>query len=345
MEGYYQSTVSYFAGCGFTSASVHYLTNAKSDYSGDAAPGQITQMIRDSNYAWHVVCWNTYCTGTEHEGFASNPAWYTDAQYQASAGITANLANKFGYAKDRNHIIGHGEKSTSGWPSYASANFGIDPYCNTHTDPGPYWDWSKYMGMVGSGGAVPARIDVFQRGLDNACWHKSNQDGVGWSGWSSMGGSMASDPASVSGKYSSINVVARVGDNSIWHISWDGSVWSSWTALGGSLIGSPDVSSKDQNNVEIFARGADSAMWHKWWNGSVWSSWATLGGSLASDPGASSRGNGLVDVYARVADNSMWHKSFFSGGWGGWTSMGGSVIGGPDAASKNINQEEIFVRG
>ncbi len=195
------------------------------------------------------------------------------------------------------------------------------------------------------GGSVPARIDVFQRGLDNACWHKSNQDGVGWSGWSSMGGSMASDPASVSRKYNSINVVARVGDNSIWHISWDGSVWSSWTSLGGSLIGSPDLSSKDQNNVEVFARGSDSAMWHKWWNGSVWSSWATLGGSLASDPGASSRGNGLVDVYSRVADNSVWHNSFFGGSWSGWTSMAGSVIGGPDAASKNINQEEIFVRG
>ncbi|MGI8967402.1 MAG: hypothetical protein ACR2H1_15140, partial [Limisphaerales bacterium] len=154
---------------------------------------------------------------------------------------------------------------------------------------GTFWD---DLGMVDNGWvdvtynwedggtSVAARVDVFERGLDNACWHKYNQDGVGWSGWSSMGGSMASDPASVSRKVNSINVVARVGDNSIWHTSWDGSAWSSWTSLGGSLIGSPDLSSKDQNNVEVFARGADSAMWHKWWNGSVWSSWTSLGGSL-----------------------------------------------------------------
>jgi N-acetyl-anhydromuramyl-L-alanine amidase AmpD len=27
--------------------------------------------------------------GIEHEGFANNPAWYTEAQYQASAQLTS----------------------------------------------------------------------------------------------------------------------------------------------------------------------------------------------------------------------------------------------------------------
>lgn len=153
MEGYYLSTISYFKGCGFTGASVHYLTNGKQDSTSDAPAGEITQMVSEANYAWHARCWNQHSTGTEHEGFANNPAWYTDAQYQASAGITAHVATKFGYAKDRNHIVGHGEKSTPGWSTWASANLGIDPNCNSHTDPGPYWDWTKYMGMV-NGGSV-----------------------------------------------------------------------------------------------------------------------------------------------------------------------------------------------
>ncbi|MGI8966109.1 MAG: N-acetylmuramoyl-L-alanine amidase, partial [Limisphaerales bacterium] len=131
MEGYYQATVSYFAGCGFTASSVHYLVNGLTDYAGDAAPGEITQMISESNYAWHALCWNQHSTGTEHEGYASNPAWYTDAQYQASAGITKHICEKFSYSKDRNHVVGHGEKATPGWSTWASANLGIDPNCNT----------------------------------------------------------------------------------------------------------------------------------------------------------------------------------------------------------------------
>src|SRR5436190_11208949 len=78
MEGYYATTINWFDNCSMTSASIHYAVNGKQDASSDAAAGEITQLgVRESQYAWHVRCWNTYCTGTEHEGFASNPAWYT----------------------------------------------------------------------------------------------------------------------------------------------------------------------------------------------------------------------------------------------------------------------------
>jgi hypothetical protein len=147
MEGYYLSTISYFQQSG-TSASVHYCVNGKKDATSDAPAGEITQMVREANYAWHVRCWNTYSTGTEHEGFQSNPAWYTEAMYQASAGITKHLATKFTFGKDRNHIVGHNAESVSGWPTWAANNLGIDPYCNSHSDPGPYWDWSHYMALV-----------------------------------------------------------------------------------------------------------------------------------------------------------------------------------------------------
>jgi len=65
MEGYYLSTISYFKNCS-TSASIHYCVNGKHDSSTDAAAGELTQMVRDANYAWHVLCWNTHCVGTEH---------------------------------------------------------------------------------------------------------------------------------------------------------------------------------------------------------------------------------------------------------------------------------------
>jgi len=148
MEGYYASTISMFNSCSFTAASIHYLINGKSDASSDAPGGEVTQMVRESNYAWHVICWNTHCWGTEHEGFASNPAWYTEHMYQSSVNLSRHLADAKGYAKDRNHIVGHNEWQHSAWRTYASANLGIDPNCNTHTDPGPNWDWSHYMDLM-----------------------------------------------------------------------------------------------------------------------------------------------------------------------------------------------------
>src|SRR5437588_8711362 len=66
MEGYYWGTISYFQNCS-TSASVHYCTNGKTDNGSDSIPGEVTQMVSESYYAWHACCWNKYSTGTEHE--------------------------------------------------------------------------------------------------------------------------------------------------------------------------------------------------------------------------------------------------------------------------------------
>src|SRR5205809_316452 len=55
MEGYYQTTISYFVNT--FNDSVLFCVNGKSDYAGDAAPGDITQMIRDAYYGWTVLCW------------------------------------------------------------------------------------------------------------------------------------------------------------------------------------------------------------------------------------------------------------------------------------------------
>ncbi len=171
MEGYYASTIAWFDNCTMTSASVHFATNGKQDATSDAPAGEITQLgVRTAQYAWHARCWNQHSLGTEHEGFASNPAWYTDAQYRASASCTAAMANAFGFAKDRNHIVGHGEKSNANWRAYASANLGIDPNCNSHTDPGPNWNWSLYMSYVTGGATKTARNVDNPSGVATGTW-------------------------------------------------------------------------------------------------------------------------------------------------------------------------------
>ncbi|HNW08920.1 MAG TPA: immunoglobulin domain-containing protein, partial [Verrucomicrobiota bacterium] len=180
MEGYYLTGTSYLRRCDI-SVSCHYTVNGLVDYAGDAPRGEISQLVPEAYYAWHATCWNQHSLGTEHEGFVSNPAWFTEEMYQASALLHRHFADKFGFAKDRNHIVGHGEKSNGAWCAYASANLGINPYCNTHTDPGPYWNWSHYMALVQGVQNPPYFFDSGPQG-----WTSGNSmSGLAWTatGW------------------------------------------------------------------------------------------------------------------------------------------------------------------
>jgi N-acetyl-anhydromuramyl-L-alanine amidase AmpD len=173
MEGYYQTGISYISRCDI-SVSCHYLANGLTDYAGDAPAGELSQLVSEDNYAWHAGCWNRHSLATEHEGFASNPAWFTEDMYQASAGLYRHWCDKFGIPKDRNHIVGHYQWQDSAWVTWVINNLGFDPRCNTHTDPGPYWDWSHYMDLIINGNYV-----------NPPYWFSSGTDG--WTVGNSLG--------------------------------------------------------------------------------------------------------------------------------------------------------------
>ncbi|MEK0098191.1 N-acetylmuramoyl-L-alanine amidase [Streptomyces sp. A475] len=105
--------------------SAHYVVRS--------SDGHIAQCVRERNIAWHAGNWdyNTRSIGIEHEGWVDQPEYFTDALYQSSADLTAAICVKYGIPMDREHILGHVEVP------------GTD-----HTDPGPYWDWSRYIRMV-----------------------------------------------------------------------------------------------------------------------------------------------------------------------------------------------------
>lgn len=200
MEGYYLTGISYLQRCDKNSSgsynvsvSCHYVVNGLKDYASDAERGEISQLVRESNYAWHARCWNLHSTGTEHEGFASNPAWYTEEMYQASALLHRHLCDKFGIPKDRNHVIAHGQKSVPGWRTWAEANLGIDADCNDHTDPGPYWNWNHYMDLLIGGTDNAAFVSKtvanganFSPGQAFACTFTMNNNGT--TTWAANGG-------------------------------------------------------------------------------------------------------------------------------------------------------------
>ncbi|MFJ5304908.1 N-acetylmuramoyl-L-alanine amidase [Streptomyces sp. NPDC088350] len=105
--------------------SAHYLVRS--------ADGHVAQCVREANIAWHAGNWdyNTRSIGIEHKGWVDQPAYFTDALYEQSAKLTAAICVKYGLPKDRAHIIGHYEVP------------GTD-----HTDPGPNWDWTRYIRLV-----------------------------------------------------------------------------------------------------------------------------------------------------------------------------------------------------
>jgi hypothetical protein len=167
MEGYYLDSISYLNRCDTNptngnynvSASIYYCVNGLQNGSdslghaenrpADAVPGDITQSVRESNWAWHARCWNKYMFGTEHEGFVTTPVWFTEAMYQASAGLHRHLCDTYGIVKDRNHIIGHNEWQNATWRTWMTNNYpAIDPTCNSHTDPGQYWNWTHFMALL-----------------------------------------------------------------------------------------------------------------------------------------------------------------------------------------------------
>jgi N-acetyl-anhydromuramyl-L-alanine amidase AmpD len=89
--------------------------------------------VGERDVAWHAGNWdyNTRSIGIEHEGWVDKPAYFTNAMYEESAKLTAAICAKYAIPKDRSHILAHYEVPGS-----------------DHTDPGPNWDWTRYMRLV-----------------------------------------------------------------------------------------------------------------------------------------------------------------------------------------------------
>ena len=163
--------------------------------------------------------------------------------------------------------------------------------------------WSAWTNLSGTATSAPAlaaqgaRYDVFARGPNNALqWKAATNctDSCRWdSGWTSLGGSLSSEPAAVSWGNKRIDVFWRSSDGSIYHHSCNGSRWSATASLGGSMTqGSPAVSSPASGKLDLFARGDDDRLWLRSYTSSNgWTPWEPLDATLNSSPAATSRRN------------------------------------------------------
>ncbi|HEX4207728.1 MAG TPA: peptidoglycan recognition family protein [Ktedonobacteraceae bacterium] len=101
--------------------------------------GTVYQITHDTTFTYNVgnYWYNQHSIGIEHVGFdATGFQWYNATQYLGSAKLVAYLLKKYNVPLDRNHVVAHGTVPS---PFSGSIN---------HVDPGPYWMWDYYFGLI-----------------------------------------------------------------------------------------------------------------------------------------------------------------------------------------------------
>jgi len=154
-QGGYWGTIDWFSQANPPQASTQYVIQSST--------GNITQMVSESNAAWHAG--NDYYSrnsiGIEHEGYMEAPStWYTEAMYRSSASLVCAIAKRYAIPVDQQHIIGHYQVPDPGYLSVSAApgtNAQVQASpsyyggASNHYDPGfagSGWNWTYYLGLV-----------------------------------------------------------------------------------------------------------------------------------------------------------------------------------------------------
>ncbi len=151
-EGSYAGAISWFLNCD-SSVSAHYVIRS--------SDGQITQMVREADKAWHARTANGYTIGIEHEAYGDILSFFTEAMYHASADLVRNICSRY------ETIDGHRTFYRDTLDNGTTLNTGVHPQggeegCvkirghqhypdQTHTDPGPFWNWNYYYKLINEG--------------------------------------------------------------------------------------------------------------------------------------------------------------------------------------------------
>ncbi|MFT4526142.1 MAG: N-acetyl-anhydromuramyl-L-alanine amidase AmpD [Bacteroidia bacterium] len=144
IQGSYAGAIAWAQNCN-ANVSYHYVVRS--------SDGQVTQMLCESDRGWHVGTENDYAIGIEHEGYVTEPSWYTEEMYFASSNLVKDISES-GYEIDAHR--------TAHFPWSATAHYNVDGIpgnCNrikghqhfpnqTHTDPGANWDWDYFYKLI-----------------------------------------------------------------------------------------------------------------------------------------------------------------------------------------------------
>ena len=148
-EGSYAGCISWFKNCD-AEVSAHYVIRS--------ADGQVTQMVRERDKAWHARTANGYTIGIEHEAYGNIWSFFTEEMYQSSADLVRSICLRYDTINgqrthdrdtlDNGFCLNNGLYNLGGEGACVQIK-GHQHYPDqSHTDPGPYWDWNYYYKLI-----------------------------------------------------------------------------------------------------------------------------------------------------------------------------------------------------
>ena len=154
-EGSYAGCISWFKNCD-AEVSAHYVIRS--------ADGQVTQMVREADKAWHARSANGYTIGIEHEAYGNIWSFFTEEMYRSSADLVRDICSRVA-AIDGHRTFYRDTLDNGTCLNYGVHDLGGEDACTkirghqhypdqTHTDPGPYWDWNYYYKLINEGTPV-----------------------------------------------------------------------------------------------------------------------------------------------------------------------------------------------
>ncbi|MBR4146550.1 MAG: N-acetylmuramoyl-L-alanine amidase [Bacteroidales bacterium] len=148
-EGSYAGCISWFQNCE-SSVSAHYVIRS--------SDGQVTQMVREKDKAWHARSANGYTIGVEHEAYGDIISFFTEAMYVSSADLMRSICARYetinGLRTFYRDTLDNGMALNTGLHDLGGENAcvkirGHQHYPDqSHTDPGPYWNWNYYYKLI-----------------------------------------------------------------------------------------------------------------------------------------------------------------------------------------------------
>ena len=154
-EGSYAGCISWFKNCD-SHVSAHYVIRS--------ADGQVTQMVHEKDMAWHARTANGYSIGIEHEAYGNIWSFFTEEMYQSSANLVRDICSRYAVIDghrtfyrdtlDNGICLNKGLHDLGGEEACTKIR-GHQHYPDqSHTDPGPYWDWNYYYKLINEGTPV-----------------------------------------------------------------------------------------------------------------------------------------------------------------------------------------------
>lgn len=216
---------------------------------------------------------------------------------------------------------------------------------------GSAWSsWAAVPGLTADSGpsatVFGTTIYLFTRGTDGALWQNILPLGGAWSGWSSLGGGLASAPAAGTRRNSgTVDVFVRGTDNGMYHRALPpGQSWTPWEALGGNLTSAPAaIGFSTSGSIDAFVRAAAGNVATMYYANGAWNGWYDAGGGVRGTVGLASPVTDVLDVYARGADDGLWlHRHGQNTEWARVDAT--ALTSAPAAVSDQPGTERLFAR-